>query len=1026
MKVITQNFRLCVGKMCAILMALFLPVVAFAQNNITVTGTVYDELNSPVISATVVVIGQANKGAITDLDGNFTIAGIPSNSTLRVSYVGYKTQEIALNGRTNITVNLVPDSELLDEVVVTALGIKRSEKALSYNVQELKSESLNTVKDANFMNSLSGKVAGVNITKSSGGVGGATKVIMRGSKSINGSNGVLYVVDGMPIGNQVLAGDGSDFGRPGSGEGISDFASEDIESISVLTGPSAAALYGAAAANGVIIINTKKGSKGAFRVNLSTNTEFLSPAFLPEFQNTYGTGGDKEMYSWGSKLSTPSSYNPADFFQNGYSTINSVSLSGGNDISQTYLSVTTTNSEGIIPNNEYYRYNFTGRNTADFLDGRLHTDISGSYILQGDQNMVSGGRYFNPLREIYLFPRGNNFEEVKNFERWNPARSIYEQYWPYGDAGEDFENPYWIVNREMFNNDKHRYMFNARAQYDFADWINLAGRIRIDNTYNTNSTKFYATTWSLFTNDDTNKPMGNYAHNETRFKQTYGDLMLNINKTWEEPELSLTANLGSSYEDYYTTSVGVGGPLNLIPNFFSTVNVDPDKTGGGGESYMRKKNVAVFASAELGWKNMLFLSATGRADWNSLLVKDGKVDPIIYPSIGLSGIISEMVDMPDWWSYLKVRTSFTEVGSPIPDSMFGLTPGSITYTMDAAGVNPITIYPFPDFKPERTRSYEVGLNSRFFGGDLSFDATFYYSNTYNQTFLQNLSASTGYSGFYLQAGNIRNRGVEAALTYQHTWGDFYLSSGLTYTFNQNKVLELAKGYTNPIDGSTFDIDQLESPKRMKVGDSMNDIYVNGLLSRNILDGKLVEEKSANTYMIDRSEWYNVGHSNPNFMMGWNNTLAWKGISLSFLINGRFGGLVSSGTQAAMDKFGVSKVTADARDRGYVEIDGVQYDPERYYNTVAGNALTAYYLYDGTQIKLSELSVGLSMPKSWLAASKFIKTASISLIGRNLLYLYRKAPFDTELSGGVGTYNGGSDNFMPPAQRSLGFSVKLGF
>ena len=1022
MKVITQNHRFCVGKMFAALLALFLPVIAFAQSKVTVSGTVYDEFQMPVISATVMVVGQTNMGAITDLDGNFTIKDVPANAVLRVSYVGYKTQDIPLNGQTQLTINLVPDTELLEEVVVTALGIKRSQKALSYTVQELKSESLNTVKDANFMNSLSGKVAGVNITKSSGGVGGATKVIMRGTKSISGNNGVLYVVDGMPIGNQNLAGDGSDFGRPGSGEGISDFASEDIESISVLTGPSAAALYGAAAANGVIIINTKKGAEGSLRINLSTNTEFLTPTLMPEFQNSYGTTPNT-YFSWGEKLETPSAFDPAEFFQTGYSTINSVSFSGGNDKSQTYVSVSSTNSEGIIPNNEYYRYNFMARNTANFFDNRLHTDFSGTYVLQGDQNMMSGGRYFNPLRPLYLFPRGDDFTNVQLWERWNPARSIYEQYWPYGDAGQDFENPYWIVNKEMFYTHKHRYMFNGRIQYDFADWINIAGRIRVDNTYNSTYNKFYATTRTIFTGDKDqfDGAMGSYSHNETRFKQTYGDVMVNINKTWEEPELSLTANIGSSYEDYYTTGVGVGGRLNLIPNFFSTTNVDPDVTGGGSESYNRTKNVAVFASGELGWKNMLYLTMTGRSDWASQLVKNGKTDPIFYPSIGLSGVISEMVQLPDWFTYLKVRGSFTEVGSPI--SMVGITPGSITYALSAAGVDPITIYPYPDFQPERTRSFELGVNSKYFGGDLSFDFTFYYSNTYNQTFLQNLSPSSGYSGFYLQAGNIRNRGVEAALTYEHKFGDFYWNSGLTYTFNQNKVLELAKGFQNPIDGTTFDIDELISPKRMKVGDSMSDIFVQGILVKGE-DGRFIEEGLG--YRVDRTQVLKVGKADPDFMMGWNNTFAYKGITLSFLINGRFGGLASSGTQAALDNFGVSKATADARDLGYVEIDGQQYDPERYYRTIGGNALGAYYLYDATQVKLSELSLGYSLPKAWLEKSGFLKTASLSLIGRNLLYIYRAAPFDTELSGGTGTYSGGGDNFMPPAQRTLGFSVKLGF
>ena len=270
---------------------------ALAQKTVTVTGTVVETSGEPIIGATVAVIGQSGLGAMTDLDGKFTIKGVHENGTLRISYVGMKTQEIPLNGRTTLTITLQENAELLDGVVVTALGIKRSEKALSYNVQQVESDQLNTVKDANFVNSLSGKVAGVSITRSSAGIGGATKVTMRGSKSIAGNNNVLYVVDGMPIGNQSLAGDGSEYGRPGSGEGISDFNSENIESITVLTGPSAAALYGAAAANGVILINTKQGKEGSLRVNFSSNTEFLRAGIMPDFQNTYGNRPGS-YYSW--------------------------------------------------------------------------------------------------------------------------------------------------------------------------------------------------------------------------------------------------------------------------------------------------------------------------------------------------------------------------------------------------------------------------------------------------------------------------------------------------------------------------------------------------------------------------------------------------------------------------------------------------------------------------------------------------------------------------------------------------------
>ena len=985
--------------------------------NIVVKGKVVDKGGEAVIGANILVKGTST-GAVTDLDGNYTLSVSP-NATLVFSYIGMKSQTVAVNNRKQIDVTLEDEAKAIDAVVVTALGIKRSEKALSYNVQKVDNSALTKVKEANFVNSLSGKVAGVNITRSSAGIGGATSVVMRGSKSIAGNNNVLYVVDGMPIGNASRGGDGGEYGRPGSGEGISDFNSDDIESISVLTGPSAAALYGASAANGVIIINTKKGAAGSVKVNFSSNTEFLSAGVMPEFQNTYGTESNTYR-SWGKKLETPSSFNPRDFFQGGYNTINSLNLSGGTDKNQTFVSVATTHAEGIIPNNEYYRYNFSGRNSSKFLNDKLHLDISGNYVMQGDQNMMSGGRFFNPLRPLYLFPRGDDFETVKIWERYDTDRRFNTQYWPYGTQGEDFENPYWIVNREMFTNEKHRYMFSFRAQYDILSWMNIAARTRVDNTYSTIKTKFYATTNPLFTGDTSlENAKGSFSQGEERYKQTYADLMLNINKKFDK-DFVLTANIGTSFEDHYTTSVSVGGRLKTVPNLFSTPNVDPDVTGGGGQSYHRTRNIAAFASAELGWKSMLYLTATGRTDWASQLVSNGKTPAIFYPSVGLSGVISEMVKLPSFISYLKTRVSFTEVGSPI--SQTGITPGTITYSMSGGKVTPISTYPYPDFNPERTRSWEAGLNARLFKGKVHLDATIYQSNTYNQTFLQNMSDASGYSGFYIQAGDIRNRGVELALGYEDNINkNISFSTNLTYTRNVNQVMELVKGYKNPIDGTVFDINVLTSPKYMRPGDSMNDIFVQGILVKG-KDGRFIEEGDG--YRIDRSQRVKVGSSAPDFMMGWNNTLNLYGVNVSFLISARVGGNVSSSTQAMMDGYGVSKVTADARDAGAVVIDGQSYDPKRYYTTIGLNRLGAYYLYDATNIKLQELSIGYTLPKKWFG--KVISNASVSLIARNLLTIYRAAPYDSDMAGGTGTYSAGGDNFMPPSMRSVGFSLNLGF
>ena len=538
-------------------------------------GIVKDDKGDPLIGVNVSFKGSPT-GTVTGLDGRFSILAAKGN-IIEFSYVGYTTQYITVGDASSLTVVLEEDAKALDEVVVTALGIKRAEKALSYSVQQVKSDAINDVKDANFVNGLTGKVAGVSINRSSSGIGGATRVVMRGAKSIVGNNNVLYVVDGMPIGNPSKGEINNDYSTPGGGEGISDFNPEDIESLSILTGPAAAALYGSSAANGVILINTKKGQEGKLKISISNNTEFMTPYVMPEFQNRYGNA--KGSYkSWGEMLQQPSTFRPKDFFKTGANIMNAANFSVGNKNNQTFVSVATTNSTGIIPNNEYYRYNFTLRNTASMLNDKLHLDLGASYVLQGDQNMLSAGRYFNPLVPLYLFPRGEDFEAVKVYERYDTNRKFPIQEWSYGDQGLNLENPYWIVNREMFVSKKKRYMFYANVKYDILSWLNIAGRIRVDNTNTTSERKLHASTIKLHAQSD----KGAYNRSMEEYQQTYADIMLNVNKNFGN--FNLTANAGFSYEDHLTTGMGIGGKLFTVPNLFSAYNFDP-ASGPGSQSH---------------------------------------------------------------------------------------------------------------------------------------------------------------------------------------------------------------------------------------------------------------------------------------------------------------------------------------------------------------------------------------------------------------------------------------------------------
>lgn len=401
---------------------------------VTVKGTVTDA-NGPVIGATVTIKGGTT-GTTTAIDGSFSLSARPGD-VLVVAFIGYKSVEIPFTGQTELKIELEEESLQMNAVVVTALGIKREEKALAYNVQQVKAEELTTVKDANFVNSLVGKVAGVTINAGAGGAGSSTRVVMRGQKSIEKSNTALYVIDGIPMYNNSFGGSGGSYGDQVGSESAADINPEDIESVNMLTGPSAAALYGSEAANGVIIINTKRGAVDKTVVTLSNSTMFSSVYMMPEMQNRYGTSSS--TFSWGSPIN--GTFDARDFFNTGTNIINSVSVSTGNQKNQTYISVSTTNSTDIIPESAYNRYNFSARNTTTFAKERLTFDFGANFIIQDNKNMVSQGKYFNPLPSLYLFPRGDDFNEIRLFERWDPIRGLMSQYWPYGEGAHSMQNP---------------------------------------------------------------------------------------------------------------------------------------------------------------------------------------------------------------------------------------------------------------------------------------------------------------------------------------------------------------------------------------------------------------------------------------------------------------------------------------------------------------------------------------------------------------------------------------------------------
>ena len=977
-----------------------------------ISGNVVDAKGEPLIGVTVIEKGTTN-GAVTDLDGNYKITTKTATPVLVFSYVGYQTKE---THATENIVNIVLEdgAQELGEVVVTALGIKRSEKALSYNVQKVGNDAVTTVKSANFMNSLSGKVAGVNINASSAGMGGAARVVMRGPKSISQSNQALYVIDGIPVTGRSqgeLKGDAMMYANQPGTESIADVNPEDIESISVLSGPAAAALYGSAAAQGVVMITTKKGQEGKVSVTISNSSQFANPFVMPKFQDQY-VNRPREIKTWGDKATSEfGTYEPADFFNTGTNIQNNISLTAGTSKNQTYLSVGTTNAQGIIPNNSYDRYNFTFRNTTSFLNDKMTCDFNFNYIREKDKNLMAQGQWFNPLTSLYLFPRGESFDAIRTFEVYDPVRKIYVQNWNYGDALK-MQNPYWVANRMNRTNDRNRYMVSASLKYEILDWLNVTGRLRWDDAATKQEDKRYASTLKLFAPSD----YGFYGYDKINDQTLYGDLMLNINKTLGE-NFSISSNMGASFSRLKYDVTGFQGGLKAPSNVFTPNAIDYGNATNDNrpifESYKHYIN-SMFISAELGYRSMLYLTLTGRNDWDSALHGTAQTS-FFYPSVGVSAVISEMAKMPQMINYLKVRASWASVGSAIEPNLSS----AWRYEYNPAlGTYKTVTYKFPKkFYPERTDSWEAGVTARLFGNALSVDLTVYQSNTRKQTLLRDVtSGAAGFNKEYIQTGNIRNRGLELSVGYTKSWADFTWSSSLAYSMNRNKIVELLENPNEVVRQAGLS----GCGVVLKKGGGMGDIYTYTDFKRDA-EGNIALDSNGNVMQTNLSNPQYRGSVLPKGNLGFSNDFSWKGVNLGFVLTARLGGICMSQTQAILDEYGVSAVSAEARNNGGIAVNTGKISAEGYYAVVGGdNPIWSEYIYSATNVRLQEAHISYTLPRKWLKS----KELTLGVTANNLFMIYRKAPFDPESTASTGTYYQGFDYFMQPSLRTLGFNIKL--
>ncbi len=972
-----------------------------------VSGTVWEkETNLPLIGVNILVKGTS-VGTVTDLDGFYELQANPSD-VLQFRFLGMNTMEETVGDQTVINVEMTSDAQKINEVVVTAMGIERKSKTLTYATQQVGGNELTRAKETNLVNSLQGKTSGLVITPNSSGAGGSAKILLRGNKSAQGNNQPLIVVDGVPMSNpRTTQLEGEYMGRDG-GDALSNLNPDDIASINVLKGASAAALYGSMAANGVIMITTRKGREGSVRIDFGSNILFEKASTLPELQHRYGSAGSAaSSQSWGDKITGEAKGKDRldEFFRTGTSFINSISLNGGTEAAQTYVSYANTTSTGIEPTNDFQRHNMTAKQTLKAFDGKLTVDASINYILQKANNRPGGGTYFNPLPGLYTFPADQDFRYYKdNYELMDPMTNQPAQQW-YTPLDDFTSNPFWVLNRNMSSEKRQHTIASASARYAFTSWLNIQGRLSLDNTNDYYEREMYATSSPVLVPAN-----GRYQRQTFDAKQFYGDVMLNFSNTFNEWEIN--ASLGSSFLDFKTDRTALDSDKVglILPNYFV-----PENVAGNGMQRVerpRKRLNSVFATAQIGFGGMVYLDVTGRNDWSSTLAYTSN-QSYFYPSFGLTALLNEMLPM-EGINLLKLRGSYSIVGNDMPAYITKPKDG-----INLGSLEPNNNAPFSEMKPEKMHSMEFGFDLSMLDSRLDIDFTYYKTNNKNQYFSVSAPMATGYERYYINTGNIQNQGFESSVNWRTDFGaDWSWRTNFNISYNENEVKEL-----DPRLGKYVEIGSGAGFRFiLQQGGAYGDIWTR-TLQRND-DGSLVVDKENKNRPVISSDYEYVGNVNPNWQLGWGNNINYKDFSLYFLFDGRIGGNTVGMTQSYLDSFGVTEETAKARDNKGVDAgNGVKIDADVYYMAIAGkDRAGAEYVYSATNFRMRELSFGYTF-RNLLGVSKNL---TASLIGRNLFFLYKDSPHDPEMS--MSTSNGyqGIDIFGLPATRSIGINLKATF
>lgn len=1068
-------------------------VAAVQQDKRMIKGTVTDENGDPLIGVSVLVKGST-VGTITDIDGNYSIE-VPERGTLEFSYIGYKRVSLPTSGRSSFNVVMKEDALLLGEVVVTAMGIERKEKSLTYATQKVSGDELMKVQDANFVNSLQGKVAGITITPSSGGAGGAAKIVLRGNKSVLGNNSPLIVVDGIPLTNNINqqgsfeSGVGMTYASSTEGsDPLSSINPDDIESMNVLKGANAAALYGSQAANGVIMITTKKGQVGRIDINYSGNITFEKPLMTPDIQNVYGSrlnliANTLDVESWGKKLGTYTNdelaYEGAhlrnyanddvkDFFKTGLTVNNSISLSGGSENIRTYFSFANSHANGMIEHNTFNRNTVSFRQSYAMFNKKLNVDVAVNYVNSKTTNRNGGGTSLNPLYDLYTMPRNVDMDYYKNNHKiddgtWLSNRYMYyikdgagfkktslqtelkgkQQQWAFADKGRN--NPYWLINENMGRMEEERIYGYVNGKYEIIKGLVAQARLSIDRTRYTGTTHRSATTWTPAAMED----YGIYGQDLNKISEVYVDYLLSYNKEIKDFSVSATAGwvghtLKGKLQQIWTKATKMDAErikeATDINIFESSAN---DLSG---ISYSKSSNwdKAALFTAQLGYKEMVYLDASYRRDWyrpfRQFRLSKGTPDNYGYFGVGANALISSIFKLPDAINNMKVRVSYSEVGNSIPNVLYNAGANN-SLTGSYVGSNYADFWPIP----EKTKSWEAGFDLSLFGNTIDMDLTYYNSALHNSYLL---TSSTSGMRIPVNTGLIRNQGVEATVSYSmNIIKDLLWKTSVNFSFNKNKIIKTHRR----ADGSESLIEQRIADGKVQVkyreGGSYGDMYAtdfrrykeneydaSGNLLHKVGDIYLTPD-GATQLDTDNAFGVYLGNMNSNYQLGWSNTFTYKGFSLYFLINGKIGGKLVSFTEAYLDNYGVSGRTADARlaaevnpdfiwngKPALVMQDGNMAPIKEYYQSIGGDINATQYVYDATNFRLRELSFGYTF-KNLLGVAKNV---SLSFVARNLFFLYKDAPVDPDIS--LSTQNGLSafELFNMPSTRSFGISLKANF